>query len=208
MKFVSRTAILAMLLTAITAQAQMYKWVGPDGKVNYTDTPPPKSAQKVEQKNLDGSSGVDTANLPYELAQAVKNSPVTLYTTPKCPPCDDGRAYLNKRGVPFREKTVSTPEDQEKLTQATGDKQLPVLLVGRNKQTGYEAGAWGTLLNAAGYPESSRLPKNFQNAAAESAAPKATAANSKSSNDSAPATPSISTQLPSTSGNAPPGFRF
>ncbi|MBS0308032.1 MAG: DUF4124 domain-containing protein, partial [Proteobacteria bacterium] len=85
MKFVSRTAILAMLLTAITAQAQMYKWVGPDGKVNYTDTPPPKSAQKVEQKNLDGSSGVDTANLPYELAQAVKNSPVTLYSTPKCP---------------------------------------------------------------------------------------------------------------------------
>lgn len=201
----SSLAIMALLLTATTAQAQMYKWVGPDGKVNYTDTPPPKSAKKVEQKSLDGSD-TDTTGLPYELAEAVKNSPVTLYTTPSCAPCDSGRAYLNKRGVPFKEKTVSTDDDLARLTQATGEKQLPVLTIGRGKQAGFEQGAWGSALSAAGYPETSRLPKGYSNGPAEAAAP----AKPKSAENkpAVTATPERTDSLPPATGNAPPGFRF
>lgn len=207
MKFAKYSvAILALLLTATAAQAQMYKWVGPDGKVNYTDTPPPKSAKKVEQKSLDGGSDTDTSNFPFELAEAVKNSPVTLYTTPSCPPCDNGRAFLNKRGVPFKEKTVSTADDLAKLSQATGEKQLPVLTIGRGKQSGFESGAWGSALSTAGYPETSRLPQGYSNGPAESAAPaKPKPAENKSA---AAATPERVENLPPATGNAPPGFRF
>lgn len=41
--------------------------------------------------------------LPYEVAEAARKNPVTLYTSSNCSPCDTGRTMLTSRGVPFRE---------------------------------------------------------------------------------------------------------
>src|SRR5258706_11480021 len=110
---------IAVFLFATSAHAQLYKWVGEDGKVTYSDTPPPKTAKKVERKSL-GGGGTDTSDFPFELAEAVKANPVTLYTTTKCVPCDDGRKLLQGRGVPFSEKTVNSNADAERLKQVGG----------------------------------------------------------------------------------------
>lgn len=210
MKTKASIVILALLAAGAT-HAQMYKWVGPDGKVTYSDVPPPKTAAKVVQKNIDGSAGPSTAGLPFELAQAVNNHPVTLYTGDKCDPCNEGRTFLKQRGIPFSEKTVTTNDDIARLKQATGESRLPVLTIGRNKQAGFEEGAWGLALTAAGYPQTSQLPKGWQQPAAESAAPKAKVQQADysgkpavSSEQPAAAVPS----LPPATGNAPPGFRF
>ena len=40
MKFAAPFFSLAILLLATSAQAQLYKSIGPDGKVTYSDTPP------------------------------------------------------------------------------------------------------------------------------------------------------------------------
>lgn len=151
---------------------QMYKWTGKDGKINYTDTPPPASAKQSDIKSASGGNA-EVSNLPYELAQVVKTNPVTLYTGGSdCAPCDSGRTLLTTRGIPFAEKTVKTVEDGQRLKQAGGAGTLPLLIVGRAQQSGFEASSWGTLLSAAGYPETSKLPAGFRNRAAESAAPK------------------------------------
>lgn len=161
---------LLLLVCAVSAHAEMYKWVGEDGKITYSDVPPPKTAKQVEKKFM-GSSGPDTAGLPYELAEAVKNNPVTLYTTAKCPACEQGRKLLNGRGIPFSEKTVSTNEDIALLQKLSGASTLPVLTIGRSKESGFESGAWDTALTTAGYPASNQLPKTFNNGKAEAAAP-------------------------------------
>ena len=44
---------MAILLATATVAAQVYKWVDKDGKVQYTDTPPPASATKTEAKKFD-----------------------------------------------------------------------------------------------------------------------------------------------------------
>jgi glutaredoxin len=209
MKTVRLLMPLMLLAAAGSVHAQMYKWVGPDGKVTYSDTPPPSSVKKVETKSLSGGGGVDTSNLPYELAEAVKNSPVTLYTTSKCPACDDGRKLLSNRGVPFVEKTVSTSEDIAQLKKAGGETRLPFLLVGRGKQQGFEPGAWNVALTTAGYPESSRLPKTYRNPEAQSAAPKPADDTSQRAGQKKEREPEIRPEaLPEPIGNAPPGFRF
>lgn len=192
------------LISSGAAAQQMYKWVGKDGKINYTDTPPPGSAKPVEIKTAGGgsSSSAVFANLPYEIAQVAKNNPVTLYTGTDCAPCDGGRTMLTARGIPFSEKTVKTTEDGQRLKQAGGNGTLPLLVVGRSQQIGFDAAGWGTLLSAAGYPESSRLPASYKNPAAESAAPKVvkeittTKKNPEPAPVAAPASPSAS------------GFRF
>lgn len=195
---------------AAGAHAQLYKWVGPDGKVTYSDAPPPSSAKQVETKNL-SAGGVNTADLPFELAQAVKANPVTLYTTKDCPSCDEGKKHLTVRGIPFTEKTVNSREDLAQFQKAGGEGQrLPFLTVGRTKERGFEPGAWNSTLTAAGYPESNMLPKNYRAPQAEPAAP-APAPKAASAKDSATdkkiEQPRAS-ELPPAIGKAPPGFRF
>ncbi len=210
MKPAMRSSFLVLLLFATVAHAQLYKWVGPDGKVTYSDTPPPPIAKQVEQKTV-ASASAATSGLPYELAQAANANPVTLYTTAECQSCDQGRTSLNARGIPFSEKTVSTNDDLAQLRQAGGSGSLPLLRVGRNKHEGFEAGAWNKLLTAAGYPETSRLPSTYRQRAAEPAAPVAAKATPDKSQNQ-PARPTAdarrSGELPPASGNAPPGFRF
>lgn len=198
-----------LFLFSAGAHAQLYKWVGPDGKVGYSDTPPPPSARRVETKSLP-SAEVDTSNFPFELSAAVKNHPVTLYTTSNCIPCDDGRRLLNERGIPFTEKTVNSNDDIAALKKISSDGQLPLLAVGRSNERGFETTMWNNALTAAGYPATSKLPKNYRNQPAEAAAgravsPKAT--KQVRADDAAPQS-SAAGEAPAATGNAPPGFRF
>ncbi len=210
MKRVLQSCSILLLLGAATAHAQLYKWVGPDGKVTYSDAPPPAAATRVETKSLT-IGGANAADFPFELSEAMKSHPVTLYTTRNCIPCDDGRKLLSERGIPFGEKTVNSNEDVAQFRQMGGEGQLPLLTIGRSKERGFEPGAWNAALSAAGYPETSKLPHNYRNPRAEAAAPAPKTAIAKQGNGEnsdrtveRPAT----TALPPAIGNAPPGFRF
>jgi glutaredoxin len=200
---------LLLLFFMAGAHAQMYKWVGPDGKTVYSDTPPPASVKQVERKSVSTGGGID-ADLPFELVEPVKTNPVTLYTGKNCEPCNDGRKLLNARGIPFVEKTVVSNEDITKLKEVGGEAQLPLLIVGRNKKQGFETAAWDLVLNAAGYPETNKLPKNYRNPAAEPAAPAPKAATGGTTNGNTPAeaTAPAASALPAPTGKVPPGFRF
>ncbi|HJW57033.1 MAG TPA: glutaredoxin family protein [Burkholderiaceae bacterium] len=201
---------LMFLFCAASAQAELYKWVAPDGKVTYSDMPPPLSAARVEQKPMTNGSAADIP-LPYELAEAAKNNPVVLYTTTKCAPCDEGRTLLNVRGIPFTEKTIASPEDMAQLHQAGGDSQLPFLAVGRNTQQGFQSNAWNALLTAAAYPDSSKLPGNYRNPPPEPAAPLPKTIGVTQEKPAHEARKDARTRridTPSAAGNAASGFRF
>ena len=165
---------LIFIMLNISAQAQVYKWVDADGKVTYSDVPPPKTAVKVETKSFSSSDTPNVA-LPFELAQAVKNMPVVLYTGDNCIPCNDGRTFLKQNGIPFSEKTVATNADQEKLHAISGANQLPFILIGRSKMTGYSFSEWRNSLSLAGYPASNMLPADYQYPVPQPAAPVAAA---------------------------------
>jgi glutaredoxin len=210
MKRIVIPGALLLLICASAAQAQLYKWVGADGKVTYSDVPPPSSAARVETKPLT-IGDVSAGDFPFELQTAMKNNPVTLYTTVNCAPCDDGRKLLAERGVPYAEKTVNSGEDAAQFRKIAGaDAQLPYLVVGRHKERGYEPGAWNTALNSAGYPESSKLPKNYRNPTAEATAPapKPVAAKQDNAVTERASARNSAGELPPPVGNVPPGFRF
>lgn len=145
------TLLLAVLMTSIPAQAaQLYRWVDDKGRVEWRDTPPPANAKKVEKRTI-GGSVIETSTLPYSVQQAVRNFPVTLYTSNCGEGCDKARAHLVKRGIPFTQKNPQDDVDAyKKLT--NGGMEVPLLFVGNDRLRGYEAGAWDTTLDVAGYP--------------------------------------------------------
>jgi len=161
MKLQSIVAALACLV-ALSAQAQ-YKYIGPDGKVVYSDQPPPPSAKVLEKKPMASGSAASAGDFPYQLAQAVKTSPVTLYTAPGCASCNNARTMLSQRGIPFSEKTVSTPEDAAAFTKSINTSgQVPVLTIGSTKLSPFSPDDWTSALTTAGYPTSSQLPPTYK----------------------------------------------
>ncbi|MEN9866364.1 MAG: hypothetical protein RL748_1954 [Pseudomonadota bacterium] len=200
-------AILAalLLLCCTSSMAQLYKTIGPDGKVTYSDTPPPTG--KSERKNISGN-GSNEANLPYELATAARNHPVTFYSMAKCPVCDEARTLLRQRGIPFNEKTITSAEDQIKLREVSGGVELPFVSIGRDKKRGFQPEEWQAALTAAGYPLSSKLPGNYAYRAPEAAAPVAPPKPVATPAPAATATPVPQPGTVPPPENAPPGFRF
>jgi glutaredoxin len=159
---VKRTIVVAALaawaITAADAQTNVYRWVDKDGKVQYSDTPPPKDARSSTQRTL-GGGYPDTSQLPYATQMAMKKSPVTLFMSGDCgEPCDQGRALLGQRGIPFTQRNAQANKaDAEALKQAAGQLQVPVLLVGSNTLKGFSEESWNAALDSAGYPRT-RLP--------------------------------------------------
>jgi len=148
-------------LVAFPAQA-LYKVVGPDGRVTYTDRPPTSLAgNKVTSLGASGSAQSDVA-LPLEVRQAATRFPVTLYTMTPCEPCDAARQLLRQRGIPHTEKIVATPEDGDALQRLSGGRDAPTLTIGAQALRGMSAEVWNSYLDSAGYPRDSRLPPNFQ----------------------------------------------
>jgi glutaredoxin len=199
--------MLCMLAGVMSAHAQVYKWIGPDGKIQYSDTPPPSSTKTQPQTVATPSSSSGGVALPYELAEAMKKNPVTLYSAANCAPCDTARTMLISRGVPFSEKTVRTTEDVAYLREVSGDSQVPVMTLGKRKHQGFSAAEWEESLAAAGYPASNRLPKAYRNPPPEAAAPHKEAPVQETA-ATAPEPAAPLPELPSPTGNAPPGFRF
>lgn len=142
----------------------VYRIVGPDGKVTFSDQPPPAAtARPVTGVSAgSGGSGGGNASLPFELRRVASQFPVTLYTGKDCSPCNSGRNLLAARGIPFVERTVTTPEDAAALTRMAGESSLPVLTVGSQQIKGYSDVQWGQYLDAAGYPKQSQLPANYR----------------------------------------------
>ena len=171
--------VCAMLVWSAGSAVAQYKYIGPDGRVVYSDTPPPPAAKLIQKPvALSSPAAANPAStLPFALQQAVKNFPVTIYTTADCDACTQGRNLLSKRGVPFTEKTVKTQEDMKAFKDATAASQVPVMLVGSSsKQLGFEDGAWNTALSSAGYPPNNLLPASYKNPAAAPASPEKPAA--------------------------------
>ena len=151
----SLAAALAALCLVCSAWAQIYRWVDREGRVHYSQTPPPPEAKNIQKKTFSGGDALDTANLPYATQLAARNFPVTLRTSPDCgAPCDQARAALVRRGVPFREVSVVTQEGLVELKKLSGKDQLPHLVVGSQMQSGFLEDLYADLLDTAGYPSS------------------------------------------------------
>jgi len=145
------------------AQAQPYRWTDAEGRTHYSDTLPPASATNVAKPPVQGGV-TESSSTPYALQKAMKESPVTLYTAPSCKEaCEQARAALNQRGVPFKEVQVWNEETNEELKRVSGGTQVPVLIVGSLKQVGFAQSAFDGALDIAGYPAAGVLPPLGQN---------------------------------------------
>jgi glutaredoxin len=154
-----RTALLCGALAGLFAAGlaaqgtQVYRYTDKDGRIIYSDKPPPAEATNVQSKRL-GANYIENNELPIAAQQAQERFPVTLYTFACGEVCQNAEALLNRRGVPFTMVNVEDAKGAEQLKALTGELNAPVLLVGdKLLAKGYNEARWQTLLDDAGYPK-------------------------------------------------------
>jgi glutaredoxin len=102
---------------------------------------------------------VDVDKESFDTRHAREKNPVVLYASACGPICDQASEHLNKRGVPFTIKDPSKePEIALELKKLIGTLEVPVILVGKTHQKGFDANAWNSLLDNAGYPKTALIP--------------------------------------------------
>jgi glutaredoxin len=146
-------ALLVLISGVAAAQVQqVYRYIDVDGRVVYSDKPPPPSARDAQAKRI-GSNSIETSDLSFAVQQAQERFPVTLYTFSCGVVCDTAQAVLNKRGVPHTVVDVSQGDGAERLKKLSGGLDAPTVQVGDQYATGFNEGKWQALLTDAGYPK-------------------------------------------------------
>lgn len=157
---------IAALLAAPAQAQQIYRSVGPDGKVTFSDQPPLSGHASMKSRSGSDLPGSSDSGLPYALQQVVNKFPVTLYSSRDCEPCASARRLLAARGVPFAERTIDSNESAESLKQISGASTVPFATIGGQHLNGFSETEWSQYLDAAGYPRKSQLPTTYRAPAA------------------------------------------
>ncbi len=196
---------LAMGLASTVPAWAVYKVVGPDGSVTFTDIPP-SGGQASRLPGVSATPPQATGRLPAHLRQLQRQAPVLIYTSPDCKACDDGISFLRHRGIPYAARTILSPRDVRAFRAIEPGMRLPLLRVaGVDLAPGFSAAAWSQALNAAGYPRRSELPPGYRFAIPRPLAPNPAAPLRGQTPAAAATQPPV--QAPPDP-NAPPGFKF
>lgn len=168
MRALRTTTALLLLLAAAGAQAQqVFRIVGADGRVTYSDRPATATADRAAVPaatvvDTTTAPTINTSSLPYELRLVAQRYPVTIYTAAGCSACDSARSLLRGRGVPFLEKTIVTAADSAAFERISGNSSVPYATIGSQALQGFSSVEWTQYLDAAAYPAQSQLPATYR----------------------------------------------
>jgi glutaredoxin len=161
-QFAQRVALLALAAACVLATPSrgetLYKTIGADGRVEYTDRPPAegKAAKTLNFADLPATPLPESV-LPYreELQRSLKDrlanagkrtADPQLFTAVWCGYCRKTKSYLAQRGVAYREHDIDTPDGQLAFAQAGNASGIPLLLLGEQRVQGFSAAAYDALL--------------------------------------------------------------
>jgi glutaredoxin len=151
MKLLAALLTLAMLPVSASGSPQtLYKSVGPDGKVSYSDRPPIDG--RVD-KTMSFESLPSTPVPPPSSAylEWLKTRPtltpaasdeVVLFAAAWCGYCRQARAYLNAKGIAYREVDIETDAGRHAFSVNGGGKGIPFLVRGKAQMRGFSTAGY------------------------------------------------------------------
>lgn len=156
-------ACLLVVVVAATAHAEtLYKVVGPDGRITYTDRPPADGKSTTTLRIVDApSSPLPPSVLKYqaELQKSMQNrlaqmkkmdssdTPV-FFSASWCGYCKQAKAYLQSRGISHQEIDIDTPDGGRAFFEAGGRQGVPLIIAGGKRQQGFSAGSYDSFFGA------------------------------------------------------------
>ena len=139
---------------ALPAAAGVYKWTDTEGRVHYSDSPPPdrKADQvKIKVRSITGPATVSALPAAAKKpASSAGKERVRMYTTAWCGYCKKAKAHLAAKRVPYDEVDVEASETARNEFTQIGGRGVPVILVGSQRMDGFDAVRLDAMLANAG----------------------------------------------------------
>lgn len=151
-------AVIVFALALPTVADTVYKVVGPDGEITYSDKPPADRARTntLEFRNLP-SSPLPTQVLRFReqleksaegrisAARAPRAGDVALFTATWCGHCKRAKAHLGAAQVTYVEYDIENIDGMRAFIGAGGSGAVPLLVAGDRRVQGYSAAAYDKL---------------------------------------------------------------
>ena len=142
--------ILGLALVATSAAAQsIYRWVDAQGKVHYTSDPPPGAGKEQVRPRVNSYVAPAAAAAPAAAPRpqaAAAASPVVMYATSWCPYCAQARTYFGRKGIAYTEHDIEKSATANAEFKRLGGRGVPLILVGREKMSGFSEPGFDALL--------------------------------------------------------------
>lgn len=136
-----RVAILLLLLAALQAQAEIYRWVDADGTVHFSDEPRPDAGEvervQLRQINSVRSVEIDTAPGPARTTQGAGAPEVIMYSASWCVYCDRARDHFEADGIRYREYDVENSAKGRRDYDRLNGRGVPIILVDDRRMNGF-----------------------------------------------------------------------
>jgi glutaredoxin len=150
---------IALLLLALfcasgaLAAGKVYRWVDEHGKPHFGDAPPPSAdATELEIRSFTGEAEVESGD-------ETGGREVTMYTTSWCSVCRRARDHLRKKSIPFSEWDIERNPYARMEFNLLNGRGVPLILVGKQRMSGFSAGQLDKMLRKAGYGAADQKPE-------------------------------------------------
>jgi glutaredoxin len=159
--------LVAVHMSALQAEAVMYKWVDSNGVVHFSDTPPasqqemetrdtsqyrepePKPAStKPKKVTQTAPAKPDRKQMPRTKKASVRsNNKVEIFTTSWCGYCKKAIALLNAHGIKYKQHDIEKePQARKKMKALGGRGGVPFAIINDQKIYGFSEDTYKRVL--------------------------------------------------------------
>jgi len=136
--------MVALLLSTLIADAEIYRWTDAEGRVHFGDNPEqPEAAESVTVRvnTYESVSYESVKNINFDNPSR-RTSKVVMYSTDWCGYCKKAREYFRSQKIAFVEYDIEKYPRAKREYDALGARGVPVILVGDKRMNGFSPGGF------------------------------------------------------------------
>lgn len=136
--------MVALLLSTLIADAEIYRWTDAEGRVHFGDNPEqPEAAESVTVRvnTYESVSYESVKNINFDNPSR-RTSKVVMYSTDWCGYCKKAREYFRSQKIAFVEYDIEKDPRAKREHDALGARGVPVILVGDKRMNGFSPGGF------------------------------------------------------------------
>jgi len=130
----------------------MYRVVGPDGRVTYTDQAPQGKGTSVKEVSIPSYPQPQRWQAPPSSneseASTSPSSELVMYASQSCGYCKQARSYMKAKGIAYREVDVGKDKAGAAEFARLGGKGVPLFSLGRQTLAGFSADSFDAFLRS------------------------------------------------------------